>query len=51
MIELYSIPVEQSILSTLMTIDQAADEFISQIDAQDFFASQHQIILHTLKTN
>lgn len=49
MIELFSIPVEQSILSTFMTIDQAADEFISQIDAQDFYASQHQIIFAHIK--
>ncbi len=50
MIELFSIPVEQSILSTFMTIDQAADEFISQIDAQDFYASQHQIIFAHIKS-
>ena len=47
MIELFSIPVEQSVLSTLMTIDQAADEIISELDVSDFYAGKHQIIFAT----
>lgn len=49
MIELFSIPVEQSVLSTLMTIDQAADEIISELDVSDFYAVKHQIIFTHVK--
>lgn len=49
MIELFSIPIEQSVLSTLMTIDQAADEIISELDVSDFYAVKHQIIFTHVK--
>lgn len=49
MIELFSIPIEQSVLSTLMTIDQAADEIISELDVSDFYAGKHQIIFAHVK--
>ncbi|HAV3489823.1 TPA: replicative DNA helicase, partial [Acinetobacter baumannii] len=44
MIELYSIPVEQYVLSAFMSFNQGMDDFIEQLEAEDFYASQHQVI-------
>lgn len=49
MIELFSIPVEQSILSTILGTSQGMDDYIEQIDASDFYATQHQIIFNHAK--
>lgn len=49
MIELFSIAVEQHILSTLMTFDQGVDEAIDQLNESDFYAGQHQIIFKNIK--
>ncbi len=49
MIELFSIPVEQCVLATLMTIDQGIDEYIEQLKVDDFYAGQHQIIFNHIK--
>ncbi|MFW1853563.1 DnaB-like helicase N-terminal domain-containing protein, partial [Acinetobacter guillouiae] len=50
MIELFSIPVEQAILSTVIGTDQGMDEYIEQIDSSDFYAAQHQIIWTHVKS-
>ncbi|MFI7826305.1 DnaB-like helicase N-terminal domain-containing protein, partial [Acinetobacter baumannii] len=44
MIELYSIPVEQYVLSAFMSFNQGMDDFIEHLEAEDFYASQHQVI-------
>lgn len=49
MIELFSIPVEQSVLSTILGTNQGMDDYIEQIDAGDFYATQHQIIFNHAK--
>lgn len=49
MIELYSIAIEQRILSTLMTTEQGVDYFIEQIQADEFYAGKHQIIFNHIK--
>lgn len=49
MIELYSIPLEQTALSTIMGSDQSADEFVSLLDKSDFFSTNHQIIFGHIK--
>ncbi|WP_228268665.1 DnaB-like helicase N-terminal domain-containing protein [Acinetobacter soli] len=49
MIELYSIPLEQTALSTIMGSDQGADEFVSVLDQSDFFSTKHQIIFGHIK--
>ncbi|MFW1996077.1 replicative DNA helicase [Acinetobacter guillouiae] len=50
MIELFSIPVEQAILSTVIGTEQGMDEYIEQIDSSDFYAAQHQIIWSHVKS-
>ncbi|MFW1853569.1 DnaB-like helicase N-terminal domain-containing protein, partial [Acinetobacter guillouiae] len=50
MIELFSIPVEQAILSTVIGTEQGMDEYIEQIDSSDFYAAQHQIIWTHVKS-
>ena len=50
MIELFSIPVEQAILSTVIGTEQGVDEYIEQIDSSDFYAAQHQIIWSHVKS-
>ena len=49
MIDLFSIPVEQSVLVTLMTIEQGAGEFIDLLDVTDFYSDRHQIIFKHIK--
>lgn len=44
MIELHSIPSEQIVLSTLMSLEQIADTLVDQVDISDFYAGRHQII-------
>lgn len=44
MIELHSIPSEQIVLSTLMSLEQIADTLVDQVDISDFHAGRHQII-------
>lgn len=44
MIELHSIPSEQIVLSTLMSLEQIADTLVDQVDIADFYAGRHQII-------
>ena len=44
MIELHSIPSEQIVLSTLMSLEQIADTLVDQVDILDFYAGRHQII-------
>lgn len=44
MIELHSIPSEQIVLSTLMSLEQIADTLVDQVDVSDFYAGRHQII-------
>lgn len=44
MIELHSIPSEQIVLSTLMSLEQVADTLVDQVDISDFYAGRHQII-------
>lgn len=49
MIELFSIPVEQHILSTFMAFDEGIDEAVDQLNESDFYAAQHQIIFKHIK--
>ena len=49
MIELFSMQIEQSVLSTIMTIDQSADEFISELETTDFYSTKHQAIFGHIK--
>lgn len=44
MIALHSIPSEQIVLSTLMSLEQIADTLVDQVDISDFYAGRHQII-------
>ena len=44
MIELHSIPSEQIVLSTLMSLEQIADTLVDQVDISYFYAGRHQII-------
>jgi len=44
MIELHSIPSEQVVLSTLMSLEQVADTLVEQVDISDFYAGRHQVI-------
>ena len=44
MIELHSIPSEQIVLSTLMSLEQIADTLVDQVDISHFYAGRHQII-------
>lgn len=46
MIELHSIPSEQIVLSTLMSLEQIADTLVDQVDISDFYAGRHQIIFN-----
>lgn len=48
MIDLFSIPVEQSVLVTLMTVD-GAGEFIDVLEVSDFYSNRHQIIFNHIK--
>lgn len=50
MIELFSIPVEQSILATIIGAEQGTDEYIEQLDPKDFYAVQHQVICTHIKS-
>ena len=47
--ELFSIPLEQNILSTLMSHDGAFGEHIDQLVESDFYAERHKIILKHIK--
>lgn len=49
MIELFSIPVEQSILSAIIGTEQALDDSIDQLEVSDFYATQHQVIFTHIK--
>lgn len=49
MIELYSIPVEQCVLSAFMSFNHGMDDFIEQLDEEDFYASQHQAIFKHIR--
>ena len=46
MSELYSIPVEQAVLSSLMDHEQGSGEHIEQLTESDFYATRHQVIFH-----
>lgn len=45
---LYSVPMEQSVLCVLMTIVNA-DEFVEMLDESDFYATRHQLIFQQIK--
>lgn len=49
MSELYSIPVEQAVLSSLMDHEQGSGEHIEQLVESDFYATRHQVIFHHIK--
>lgn len=49
MIELFSIPVEQAVLCTLMDHEQGVSDYIEQLEEKDFYATRHQIIFHHIK--
>lgn len=46
---LYSIPLEQSILSTLLTVTGGVDEHIDRLEPSYFYAGQHNIIFKHIK--
>lgn len=48
MIDLFSIPVEQSVLVTLMTVE-GTGEFIDVLEVSDFYSDRHQIIFNHIK--
>ncbi|HCW3925450.1 TPA: replicative DNA helicase, partial [Acinetobacter baumannii] len=49
MIDLFSIPVEQSVLVTLLTVEQGAGEYIDSLEVSDFYSDRHQIIFKHIK--
>ncbi|NLN56945.1 MAG: replicative DNA helicase [Gammaproteobacteria bacterium] len=49
MSELYSIPVEQAVLSSLMDHEQGSGDHIEQLTESDFYATRHQVIFHHIK--
>ncbi|WP_111849533.1 replicative DNA helicase [Acinetobacter baumannii] len=49
MIDLFSIPVEQSVLVTLLTVEQGAGEYIDALEVSDFYSDRHQIIFKHIK--
>ena len=51
MIELYSIPVEQYVLSAFMSFNQGMDDFIEQLEAEDFMHHNTKSFLNTFVLN
>ncbi|MEI1730832.1 replicative DNA helicase [Acinetobacter baumannii] len=49
MIDLFSIPVEQSVLVTFLTVEQGAGEYIDSLEVSDFYSDRHQIIFKHIK--
>lgn len=49
MIELYSIPLEQSVLCAFMDHEQGVGDYIEQLNEKDFFSTKHQIIFNIIK--